>query len=643
MLKRVLHKYFHIICAVFVTLSFVFQAAVVPVLAETNEQTVRDYRKTSILQDLSDVNVALYPKNVLGKPKVILMQEYCYSEKAFFSEYYAVVVYVYNPTETELNVEARNTVNMALTYDAAGKPASWHKVDLTYLDKTENNRFYKFEVSNWETLLPVAKSYAELHEGKRRYDFADIEFVSKDGKSVTSTGISRTYYFSGYAAGCGESDKSTLKCETQGAETIQLEVKHTNYRTMAFSDNVCDELNSVYFSVPDRYFEDYGNLQKIKAEWYEYKTDPIFVTSDADAYDALYDYIGEDIGQKASDLSWSVIWHEYPDVSLYEFAYIYNYKMLSGGGVKAQNTVSCIDWLFERENVKTRDDYALTAEEVEKYMSWYTSTFGGVKYQGYSAELFSDSVDAERTRGYNVHEIDAGDKQSLTFYDETQTAWNKFWRGQNYVEGAEFSPILTFTLQDLATLESMDAETFSKTYYVNAKDAGSIRAYCIDELKKGNRPVIFRFALTDYYASTAYFDKNGLFMTAQDGYVAQETVFLDFDIISLTFRSELGEDTVIGVCAEPIDIINGTDPPDDLTSFKEWFKDVLKNTTSLIITLIVLVAVVCLIAVLLPVVLPLLRSGLSLVVRLLKKALNGIWTLIKLPFKLIGKLFKRSK
>ena len=48
--------------------------------------------------------------------------------------------------------------------------------------------------------------------------------------------------------------------------------------------------------------------------------------------------------------------------------------------------------------------------------------------------------------------------------------------------------------------------------------------------------------------------------------MAQETVFLNFDVISLTFRSAEGADVVIGCVADPIDIINGLDAPPDLNN-----------------------------------------------------------------------------
>ena len=307
-IKRILHKAFCLFGALFLSLLFVFQIAVIPAKAESKAQ---DFRKTSIFDDLSDIEIALYPALSIGNLQIIRCQEYCYSEKPFLAEYYTLMIYVYNPTETELNVNARNTVNMAIEYGTNGNPSAWAKLPLSYCDKTDNNRFYKFEV-DYSGLLSMATNYAKANDGTRRYDFADIEFVSKDGKNITSSAYSKTYYFNGFSAGCGATSdsESTLTCHVEGAETVELDVQHTYYRTEEYDRfEYCDELNTAYFSVGESYFETYGNLQKIKAEWYEYKTNPIFVTSDEEAYDYFSDYIGKDISN--SSLDWHVFWDRY--------------------------------------------------------------------------------------------------------------------------------------------------------------------------------------------------------------------------------------------------------------------------------------------------------------------------------------------
>ncbi len=92
----------------------------------------------------------------------------------------------------------------------------------------------------------------------------------------------------------------------------------------------------------------------------------------------------------------------------------------------------------------------------------------------------------------------------------------------------------------------------------------SFREYCQNALENDKTPYLFRFANTDYYAAVARFDKRGNGeISARDGYVCQQTVFLDFDIISLTFEKN-GTETVLGVVADPIDIFNGTTPPTDM-------------------------------------------------------------------------------
>ena len=86
-------------------------------------------------------------------------------------------------------------------------------------------------------------------------------------------------------------------------ETITLDVKHTFYRTQTSSKGAGyqNQLDTVYFAVPQRFFDTYGKLQRIKAEWYEYKTKDIVVTSNQEFYDQAYPHIGEYIGYNHND------------------------------------------------------------------------------------------------------------------------------------------------------------------------------------------------------------------------------------------------------------------------------------------------------------------------------------------------------
>ena len=583
------------IAALLLLVFFLFGNVFLPVRASA-AATVTDFSQTEILDDLADLDSAKYPKNKLGKLEVVRFQEYCYSQKHFFKQFYGLFVYIYNPTCAELNVETCH-INMATSYDADGKPNAWANTDLIYCSATEDKLFYKFELDNAEDFLVMAKGYASLHDGERRYDMAGITIANVEDP-LQDREYSWTYYFNGLAAGCGETSDSasTLTSYMEKLETLHLDVSHTNYRTEDFNaDNVCDSLDSVYFSVPEGYFTNYGGLQKIKAEWYEYKTKEIFVTSDSAAYNALKNYVGKNADSALRYwVNWGLVTQQH---GVDKFQGLYNNP---NENMRWNNAalLNQIDWLLSRKDITSRDDYYVSKEDVVDYMKWYTAKFSSQeKIRGRYAEgLFDDSIDEDRIplletptdkRGYVVQEFDADkleDKQDL-FYEVEQSGWDRFWKGAKY-EDYTLDPILVFDKEDKTMLEGMTAATFAETYKVNPDEAASIREYCLTTLKDGSRPVLFRFAVTDYYAATAFFENkdnifDGIVRKNGDGYVAQETVFLDFDIISLTFRAESGEETVIACVSDPMDIINGLTPPTDLDPmYWDWaslFEDLFEE------------------------------------------------------------------
>ena len=104
-------------------------------------------------------------------------------------------------------------------------------------------------------------------------------------------------------------------------------------------------------------------------------------------------------------------------------------------------------------------------------------------------------------------------------------------------------------------------------------------------------------------------------MTSGQAYIAQESVFFDFDIIQLTFNKE-GTYTVIPVVASPIDIVNDITPPVYLDDGLDWWQ--------------ILLAIIFLI----------LALWLLSITGILPLLVKGIVWLILLPFRLIGKLLK---
>lgn len=579
---------------------------------------------TYIIDDLGLDVVSKFTASDGADPQLYSFSEFGYSiNQVLREEAYGLYLYIYNPARTKYSERiGASVVNMATAYGTDGKPSSYENLPLKncgYTTGKYDKLCYKFRIMGIDEVEKNATS-GNTKDGTRRYDLAGIQLLEDGAKNAKDYSISTTYYCSGYAKGCGTGaeNASTLTMTWEHFDTINLNVKHANYRTADYKDDVCDELNTVYFSVEERYFTEYGGLQKIKAEWYEYNTNPVFVTSDSGAYNAFYDYIGRDIGEHKSieELSYRVFWEEYLKwIGDSNASQVWGFNKSYNGGVESLEEtsslwelgedwkyVSRMDWLFLRENAASREDYCVTREEVEEYMTQYSDNFSDHSIRGkYAANLFAESIDEDRlsllsdagtTRGHIVQEIDAGETRDLMFKAD-QTWWDKFWNGVQYKKEG-YSPIVVLTEEDISGL---NADTFATKYLIGDTDKETVYSDVKSMINEGKRAVLFRFAKTEYYASSARFDmagdRSGLFdeeidMSDKDGYVAQETVFIDFDIISLTFRKD-GVDTVIAAVADPLDIINGFDPPDDDLNYQgfDWLA-LLKKIIAAIVVIAVL-------------------------------------------------------
>ena len=138
----------------------------------------------------------------------------------------------------------------------------------------------------------------------------------------------------------------------------------------------------------------------------------------------------------------------------------------------------------------------------------------------------------------------------------------------------------------------------------------ALKSFYTSETAKGNKVVVFRFASTEYYCAPA-FTSAGSNMVSCDTYVAQQTVFFDFDIIELTFNND-GAYRVIPVVSSPIDIVNEFQPPPE--------EELFGNTSAfwMIVMAIILIVILIIVG----------QPALNLLVQLV------IW-IVMLPVRLI--------
>ncbi len=640
-----------------------------------------DYSKTNVLDDLRHCTINGKPFNVADFPydeskdiQVISFVEYCYSYKANQRDNYGLYVYIYNPKGLDLSKSQNfNKIQMAISFNGEGKPNDYYKFPLEFCSRVENgdykNLFYKFKVVDKEV---NGTHFADrVNSNERKYYVSGIELATYLSDNATDYPVGGTYVFTGYAKGYGPDPlaSSTLDCDIEFLETISLNVKHTFYRSMtsALGAGHQNQLDTVYFSVPKKYIDTYGRLQRIKAEWYEYKTKEIVVTSNSDFASEVRKLLG--VYAAESDKWYNIIPQRERLDSDYGLMVDWTMQEANlaiwGWNVGeifqvTQDPCPALYYLFEVDNIGEYDPYAdlkdiggVQSNALYEWIKTYNKSykFGTlpIKEGNISADLFESDIDESRKldsiygkiqNGYSYYDFDADvDLQVLNSWSSTSPSFWDNWK--NFGLGAAFSggpneesktvaPIYILKESDLVG----DDKEIAERLLVNVDDVDDIKAEyknaktIVSVTDEEQEVVLFRFATSDYYSkpATILIDNGGFLWSDKtindEAYVAQESVFFDFDIIQLTFQRD-GVYTVIPVVSSPIDIVNDITPPTD-HSEDAWWK--------ILIAILILILLVYLLWPVLP-----------YVIKLIASIFKWIIKIIVFPFKMIGKAFKKAR
>lgn len=576
--------------------------------------------KTSVENDLGEINPLEYPKNPFGKPSLHTFMEYGYSDDPLSLDFYALYVYVYNPAQlTFSTVTGVSSVNMGIEYQMYADSSfamtdegdaiavkEYRNMRLKYCGATtgENaNLFVKFRVMDVGQVLSNVQEMEEQGY-KRQYDIVGIQLFEAGKDKAVDYPVSKTMFYTGFAKGYGKGaeDQATLSCEWLKNETVELEVHDTFYRidNPARGEGHQSQVNTVYFALPKRYLEEYGKLQRIMAEWYEYVLRPFVVTEDATFYNEVQEYLGVDVrpyrdgsgvwageyglavnpeyiwwrGQTLGDGGWN---NDYAYQG--HLAPVFNKLMLAflTGDIDAYDPY--------REGIT---DGTIASNVLYEQIKAYSKTFEDgvlpIKNGTISADLFEDDIDDSRKidnehgkvqRGYSYYDFDADyDVLSMKTWDDSDPKIG----GWFYEPPAEISrvinPIRILKEDDFASYKT--AREISEDLCVDVNKLQELKAFYDDavfdfdgegDLDEERVVVLFRFAVTDYYShqATIINEKSPNWLEADTfingkAYIAYQSVFLDFDIIQLTFNDE-GKTTVLGVVASPIDVIAPITPP----------------------------------------------------------------------------------
>lgn len=594
-----------------------------------------NFDNTDVLDDLKgsalngvpfDVNN--YPYNPDGEIQLLSFVEYCYSDYENLRGNYGLYLYIYNPALCDIATgTGSNRIEMAVEYDENGNASEFRKFDLQVCSiskGTAANRFWKFKVLNHNFADSVDAT-------ERRYDISSVEFYVYGEELPKDYEIMYTFRYTGFAEGYG-SVNQPLDCTVQEFEGIDLNVHHTSFlaNVSPKGRGHYNQVSSVYFAVPNRFFDSYGYLYDIALEWFEYKLKPLMVTKNDNLYNVAQAYTKYQLKGYKDDYVKFNLWYDF-EVSPVEIdgvkyetrdwvfnifgetpvigsSVTYNYISDEYADMMPLVFKSATDnpyVVFDFLN-KYKSAGSVSSNELLEAIYAYSNDLGhgyiNVPGRNISNDLFYDFVDTGRTKGYNFSKITLDDTFDLSNWEtEHSSWWDKFkeW-GFNAPEfGEEYkniSPI--YELKD-SDFISGNNEEIAKRLMVNKSDVAQLQAF-YEENKRDNHIIICRFATTDYFShEVGYADYvNGFqtvgmdmdnYGTTSDTYVSSQTAFFNLDIISLGFMRD-GDYRAFAVVSDPIDVVGDVEPPappewaDDLEeagqkiadffkSIGDWFKE----------------------------------------------------------------------
>lgn len=654
---------------------------------ELNEAVnlVERFEQTDVLDDLTQsivagnkFNLSDYPHDEDGNCSVLSFIEFGYSLYSDNQADYGLYVYIYNPSDIGIDKTDRNMIQFK-----CGKETS-KKLSLDILNYSKKTgfegRFYKFKVRISGS--DKADILSDIGRNGRVYAVTEIELCHKT--EVKSYKCAQTYTYTGYAKGYGSelTETDTLSCSVDGFDTyVEFNVKHTEYRAKGdYYYGEQSQLNSVYFRIPNKFFESYGNLSEIECEWWEYFTKPMLVVNNSKVYNDINALHGGPFHKGLTNrslyyvflINWQVNSNWFgggkalctygSNMNLNGQKYTYTYwnqprtytfsapPFESFAAAFYSADLKNIDVSLDsnavitklKENSKYFDEslFDLTEEQLEQK---HVREIVRDRYRRY---LFEDYVQNGYDLGYNYKKITPETKFEV-WWNKTKLKdfWAKYVTGEFTVETEyeKLNAIITLGEDDV---KGTDDEVSSKLY-VNKRDVPDLKNEMALAKANDETLVLFRFSSTKYFAAPGVWGYSSNPKTPardiveicsdkehdgiQDCYAVQQTVYLDYDIISMTYTNN-GVNTAIPVVMSPVDITGGITPP------LEYNRGDSESTFFKILKIVLIVIVGLLVVWLLS------KFGLTEPIGKGIVAIGkGLWWLICAPFRGIKALIAKRK
>ncbi len=568
-----------------------------------------DITKSSVTEDLglicdlNDFKADSSNKDI----SLITVQEYGYGTLD-----HTLYMYFYNPSGKTLSNSDFNKVQLASSWNSSGEPNGYKKQPVEIVSVSSDRLLIKCKLGK------TSGSFYRKLNNARHYTVSGVELntVGSDFEQLKDYTVGYTFSFSGSG--------NTLACNRTDQLTINLDVYQTSYLTGDSAKEKDDldngwysnQINSVYFSIPKAIEQEYGDLYSINYEYYKYRTSPMLVVDDESTYNKLIPDVGHKIGD--GNFNYSIY-----DVALYSgyysFGYAYGDKKKGGVDLYVYDEYPEIGTyqeffttVFKVDDVTDRDNILVSADKIQKYFYKYSMTSppldeynNPVNHSGVtigSNKYFGDLFDLDYyTENYYSADVKVGEEFDMPSFADlleeqgVKNGWQRFWKYgldislniENYdetIQKAKYIEQVKYT--DIPSTP----EVASSKYLVSVNDITAFCNYCSDAARNDENVYLLRYAKSDdYYCLNMTSSLDGNIM------LVQENVYLDFDIISLSFEKD-GKITVIPVVSDLTDGFTGIEnvtplPPDEAISeyfqnLKNWWQDSAPKLVGLLILIV---------------------------------------------------------
>ena len=578
---------------------------------------------TAVMDDLQGIDLSAVTAEFTGdKLYVISFTEYAFAFDKNANGNFGLYIYVYNPAAKSVIANStQHAINLGVEY-VGNEVKGYDKFTLRVLNASEDGKYIKFKIVDKVSEITGETILMRLCKQKtqRLYDIAEIEVCHEYGAIAESYAVGKRYIYTGFAAGYGQNAgaDSTLDYFSENSETVPLEAHPTQYRLDGNNGKniyTQDSLHSVYFTVPNEYGEKYGEMTGVHAQWLNAVLNPVLVTGNQEAHDAILPFLGQvlvDNGHNA-DLKYiylgacearikSSAWglNEYE----HRFGFSYNAPVNESGKMKLNGasmsgsltelslmndyrafygkTVNPLYLMLNAgDGLNSADGFVPPAEgegSLSEKLQQATAKYGGeLVEERYSRVLF-EHVDEEKT----VARIKNTDEFNIknVGIDEAKW-WEKLFGKGDTVDKNTLDRFVGVKAIEPVTekVMKMGEEDVCETLKIGTHDYDAFKQY-YESNKDSGTVYLFRYKISDYISQEATLFKGGSGWRKVDtnAYFFQEECDIGFDIIDITLTNEQGEH-VLGVASKPIDVFPTPTPPlvttDDTSPWAEllfWLK-----------------------------------------------------------------------